>query len=139
MRGRVGGPGNGVAANLPTYVKNPQVMAVAPGSAAERAGILPGDVLQTIDGLSVLSSQGTERMARAAAGERVQLGFERHGKPMSFILELGAPSLSARGATKVMSDYVAINGQLHGDLKAEIWSDQPIYAFPDSVTGTVTF
>jgi hypothetical protein len=38
-----------------------------------------------------------------------------------------------------MSDYVAINGQLHGDLKAEIWSDQPIYAFPDSVTGTVTF
>lgn len=139
MRGRVGGPGNAGGANGSTDLRYPQVMAVAPGSAAERAGIRPGDVLQTIDGLSLLSAQGTERMAQAAAGERVLLGFDRHGKSMSFILELGLPSLSAKDVSKILTGYMSIQGHLHGDLKTEIWSDQPIYAFPDSTTGTVRF
>jgi membrane-associated protease RseP (regulator of RpoE activity) len=139
MRGRVGGAGRGAPPAV-TYTKYPQIVAVAPGSAAERAGIHPGDELHTIDGLSFLSPEGAERFAHAAAGEHVALGFERDAKPISFSLVLGPPSLPTRGAERENTGYMAIRAQkLHGDLGLDFWSDQLIYVIPDSASGTITF
>ena len=70
-RGRVGGGGSG-RTNTPTvwsYRKFPQVEAVIPGGAADSAGIREGDILRAIDGLLLVSAEGTRRMSTAAAGE----------------------------------------------------------------------
>lgn len=140
MRGRVGGGGRSGSATAQATKTYPHVVAVFPGSPAERAGIRPGDELHAIDGLSLLSPQGAERLARAAAGEQVQLGFERNAHPVSFSLLLGAWSPAASGREeRVTGGYMAINGTLHGDIRMDFWTDQPIYTFPDSTAGTVTF
>jgi membrane-associated protease RseP (regulator of RpoE activity) len=139
MRGRVGGGGRSGSTTAQTNKSYPHVVAILPGSPAERAGIRPGDELRVIDGLSLLSPQGAERLARAAAGEQVQLGFERNAKPISFSLRLGAPSRAGSAGERMNIGYMAINGQLHGDIRMDFWTDQPIYTFPDSTTGTITF
>ncbi len=140
MRGRVGGGARGGSATTQTNKTYPHVVAVLPGSPAERAGIRPGDELHAIDGLSLLSPQGAERLARAAAGEQVQLGFERNAHPISFSLLLGASSPAASGREeRIIGGYMAINGTLHGGIRMDLWSDEPIYAVPDSATSTITF
>lgn len=136
-RGRSGGGGQGVAAVV-TYTSYPHVLAVAPGSAAERAGIHPGDVLREIDGMSVLTSDAAVRFANAAAGEKITLGVERAGKPMSFSLVLGPPTLPSTGE-RVISGYMALNGRMQGDVTLDFWSDEPIHVVADSATQTMTF
>ena len=120
-RGRGGAP-------VVSYRSFPHVLSVAPGSAAEQAGIKEGDILQSIDGLSVLTDPGATRLARAVDGEQVRLVFERNSKPIEFSLVLG--SIASRradsGPTKILMGYMALQGTLSGDLKMEIWTDDPI-------------
>ena len=137
MRGRVRGAGRAASTGAPTYQAYPHIIAVAPGSAAERAGIQPGDVLETIDGLSLLSTQGAERMAQATAGEHVQLGFDRQGRPISFSLELGPPSIVSSGSKRLMGDYMQLQGRISGNVSMEVWSEEPVYMLPDSASGSI--
>jgi membrane-associated protease RseP (regulator of RpoE activity) len=120
-RGRVGGG----APPVWTYLEFPRVAAVVPGSAAEEAGIRSGDVLQSIDGLSMLTAQGSTRFARAAAGQIVRLVFERESKPLAVTLMLGATSASRKGGPlKVFTGYLTLQGHVAGDVKLELWSDE---------------
>lgn len=136
MRGRVGGAGRAGSTSTPASRGYPQVTAVAPGTAAERAGIRPGDLLQTIDGLSLLSTEGAERLAHAAAGQHVQLGFERDGKPISFSLELGPPSLAGSNSEKITGGYVSLQG---GNVSMEVWSEEPVSLVADSASRSIAF
>jgi membrane-associated protease RseP (regulator of RpoE activity) len=112
------------------------VAGVAPGSAAEQAGIRPGDVLQSIDGLSLLTEQGASRFARASAGEVVRLTFERKSEPVNVTLTLGARAPGqVGGPVKMISGYLAMQGHVQGDVSIEIWTDEPI--FPRDSTDTV--
>lgn len=143
-RGGAGGKATGADAGARSAPEQyPHVIAVAPGSAAERAGIRPGDELHSIDGHSVLSAEGSARLAGAAAGEEVQLGFERNAKPVSFSLVLGSPlAPSGNGPREMVNDgFMSIAGTVHGDLHLDVWSDQKIYLIPDSTSargGTIT-
>jgi len=137
-RGRSGGGGRG-ASTILTYTSYPHVIAVAPGSAAERAGIRPGDILQEIDGMSVLTSDAAARFANAAPGEKVTLGVERAGKPILFSLVLGPPTLPSTGGERILSGYMALNGTMHGDMTLDFWSDEQIHMVADSITQTMTF
>jgi PDZ domain len=139
MRGRVGGGGRG-ASGTPTYKTFPHVIAVAPGTAADRAGIRPGDELHTIDGLSLLTPGGAQHFEGGLPGQKVELGFERDARPISVSMVLGAPlSAIPSGAERIASGYGAINGQVHGNIRVEFWSDDPMYIVPDSVTRSLTF
>jgi membrane-associated protease RseP (regulator of RpoE activity) len=122
-RGRVGGG----APPVWTYREYPRVAAVAPASAAEEAGIRPGDILQSIDGLSLLTVQGTTRFARAAAGEIVRLVFERDSKAVPVTLTLGAAPASQKGGPlKIFTGYMTLQGHVQGDVALELWSDEAI-------------
>ena len=58
-----------------------RVEEVVPGSAAEKAGLRPGDVLLEIDGEEVADLRGYAKLlARRAPGERVRLTIERDGE-----------------------------------------------------------
>lgn len=138
-RGRSGGGGRGPT-TVWTYSTYPRVLAVAPGSAAEHAGIRPGDVLHEIDGMSVLTNEAAVRFAAAADGEKITLGFERNGKPMSFPLVLGAPTFPSTSVKQIIGGYGAAHtGQFQGSVDMEFWSDVPISVVADSATRSVTF
>ena len=127
-RGRSGGGG---AASGPSYTNFPHVLAIAPGSAAEQAGIRPGDLLESIDGLSVLTDAGAARLTNATAGQKVQLGFERGAKPRLVTLVLGAVpnQQNGPGPKRIFGGYVAMQGAIRTpvNVKLEIWSDEPMF------------
>lgn len=131
-RGRVGGAGRGEAPVVWSYRSFPRVAGVAPGSVAEEAGIQAGDLLISIDGLSLLDEQGASRFARAVKGDTVRLLFERDSKPVSVSLVLGATAGGRRGPIRVGTGYIALHAPIHGEMTMEIWSDEPIFLPPDS-------
>jgi membrane-associated protease RseP (regulator of RpoE activity) len=132
--------GRGGAPPVVSYRSFPQVLSVAPGSAAEQAGIKEGDILQSIDGISVLTDEGATRLARATEGDQVRLVFERNSKPIEFSLMLGANVGRKPGdPTRITSRYLSM--QTASDaavsiMKLEIWSDDPIeWQEPKSTDG----
>jgi regulator of sigma E protease len=58
------------------------VTLVAPGSAAERAGILPGDRILALDGTEVTRFEQVQRHIRPRAGQDVVVSIERDGRPL---------------------------------------------------------
>jgi S1-C subfamily serine protease len=83
-------------------VKGALILDVAPGSPAAQAGlkgskltrdgaIVPGDVLQSIDGVPVDSSSSIEKvLGGKRIGDRINLVVLREGKPVQFSLTLAA-------------------------------------------------
>ncbi|MGA9852193.1 MAG: trypsin-like peptidase domain-containing protein [Gammaproteobacteria bacterium] len=60
------------------------ITSVAPGGPGGKAGLTPGDVIETIDDTAVRnSSDALNRIASKAPGTLVVLGGIRHGKPFS--------------------------------------------------------
>jgi len=125
--------GRGGAPPVVSYRSFPQVLSVAPGSAAEQAGIKEGDILQSIDGISVLTDEGATRLARATEGDQVRLVFERNSKPIEIPLVLGANvGRKLGGPRHINLGYMSMQTAT-GDMKLEIWSDDPV------VSGEPTF
>ncbi len=61
----------------------PEVVEVAEGSLAERAGLHPGDVLTHVNGKDLRTEAGADRLARLILrpGERVEIRYVRSGEP----------------------------------------------------------
>lgn len=61
----------------------PVVEAVSPGSAAEAAGLQPGDRFLAVDGRSIESFEDLRLLMRLNQGTPVRIDIERAGKPMT--------------------------------------------------------
>ncbi len=59
------------------FAEPPQVYRVEPGGPAERAGILPGDVLTKIDGTALDSAEGGRRFGAVEPGQKVRWTVRR--------------------------------------------------------------
>lgn len=78
-----------------------QVSRVLPGSAAERAGLRPGDELRAIDGDTVASAGfAMDRIAAAPPGSTLTLRVLRAGEDLTLPVTVGAQSevFAAEGA-----------------------------------------
>lgn len=60
------------------YVISPNIDDVVPGSAAEQAGMLPGDVIVSVDGYSVRGFYDFQRLVATAPERAVELVVERN-------------------------------------------------------------
>lgn len=117
------------------YSDYPRVVAVAPGGAAERAGIREGDVLMSVDGMSILSSDGARRFSGVRLADNIRLTLDRGGK--AFDVELtprfGRPGFAGRGERMarepVPREY---NGRV-GDVTVDATSNEPVVATTDSL------
>jgi Do/DeqQ family serine protease len=68
----------------PGSVKGVFITGIQKGSAADIAGLQPGDIIQSIDGTELFSSaEFSERIARHHPGDNVELKFLRDGKSTS--------------------------------------------------------
>ncbi len=61
----------------------PRVASVVTGSAAEKAGFAPGDVVQSIDGRPVASFVDMQKVVSASSGVPLTFGVERAGQAVS--------------------------------------------------------
>lgn len=92
--------------------------AVSPGDPAERAGILPGDLIVAVDGTQIPNWQTLTKELAARPGDRVRIEFLRDSVPQAVTLKLGRRQVEDRqvgllGVTVAMPDD-----------PAELWGDQ---------------
>jgi len=70
------------------YGDFPPITAIAPRSAAERAGLLVGDVVVKVEGHSVLDDEGAKGLARLDRVDVLHLTVRRDGKETDYTLKL---------------------------------------------------
>ena len=78
-----------------TYYKYrdfPPITAIAPGSAAERAGLKVGDIVVKVEGHSVLDDEGAKGLARLDRVDVLHLTVRRDGKEIDYTLKLNDKS-----------------------------------------------
>lgn len=90
---------------------NPKVAALQAGSAAERAGLIQGDLVRKVDGVAVMSGDAFVRLMRANPGRELGFEVERTGA----VLEL-----------KVTPERIEKDGKVFGRIGAEI-NDRPAF------------
>lgn len=75
--------------SLPS-VSGVEVIAVTPGTPADRAGLQLGDVIMSIDGEAVSTVPELQsRVALFQPGDKVRVGFVRYGRALTTTVELG--------------------------------------------------
>jgi regulator of sigma E protease len=62
----------------------PKVESVQPGSAAEAAGILPGDLVRRIDGQEIVNFSDIQRIVMPRSGEMLVVEVDRAGEALQF-------------------------------------------------------
>jgi regulator of sigma E protease len=67
---------------LGRMVQEPSIGGVQPGSAAERAGIMAGDVIRSINGENTPSFDAVQRIVSSNAGQSLTMTVERAGRPV---------------------------------------------------------
>jgi regulator of sigma E protease len=65
------------------FVLAPRIEAVQAGSAAERAGFQPGDLVRSIDGRTIASFADMQRIISASAGDVLSVAVDRGGEPVT--------------------------------------------------------
>jgi hypothetical protein len=105
---------------------------VAGGSPAARAGLLPGDVITHIDGVSILTPAGAKRFGGVVPGQKVKLTVRRSGRSLTREMTLVsrpearavAAARPARAATPpipVARRPLRYTGKFEG-MSVEVWS-----------------
>jgi hypothetical protein len=136
-RGGRGVGGRGGMLSTWHYDEYPRVAAVADGSAAQRAGIRTGDVLMSVDGLSILANAGSDRFGELRAGDSVHLMLDRDGKTINVDLVLNrgrGGGTRADGAAPANEPSFSTRTQ---GTKVDVWSDTPVVETTDSTGATV--
>lgn len=72
-----------------TFRAPPRVEAVGRGGAADRAGLRPGDLIRSIDGVPTTDPEGGLRFGAIRPGQRVRLGVLRDGSYLDVVLVAG--------------------------------------------------
>ena len=124
-------------------VSGARVRRVNEGTPAERAGLRMGDVITTVDGDKVLSSNDLQRkIALRSPGDRVRIGIYRDGRPREVTVRLeelsytgevaAAPPRQPRAADKIgvlelmdLTPEIAEDAQLESAEGAVVLAVQP--------------
>jgi membrane-associated protease RseP (regulator of RpoE activity) len=136
-RGRMGGGGRGAGPGAVWhYEEYPRIAAVMAGGVAQRAGIREGDMLLSVDGLSILSDEGAERFAGLRVGDAIHLTLDRAGK--EFVVDLTLNRAMGRGgfADAAPEPSPSFSTLAHG-TRVEIWSDSRVVESTDSTGATI--
>ncbi len=107
----------------------PELSMVAPGSPAGRAGLLAGDRITEIDGVSILSPRGARKFGGARPGQTIRVTVLRDGRTLTREMMLATrPEMRAAIAAISLTPRASAarrelryTGQL-SDVSVEVWS-----------------
>ena len=92
------------------------IAGVAPGSAAEKAGVKTGDIITTVDGRTIRSASELRRtIGMLRVGDKVELGVIRDGKPQKLTALVGEKNAAESGSA----------GGIHKSLEGAELADAP--------------
>jgi len=104
----------GVAADGPLPPKGVPIKTVVEGGAAERAGLLAGDVILSVNSEAITSPRQLQKLVIGLKpDQKVKVQIEREGKPQELELSLGNRSEAAKlngGADQRQFDQTALMG-----------------------------
>jgi membrane-associated protease RseP (regulator of RpoE activity) len=122
------------------YDEYPRIAAIVPGSAAQLAGIREGDVLLSVDGLSLLTDEGAQRFGELRLGDTVHLTLDRNGKSIGVDLVLkrtmGRGGFGGAVSTTAPANAPSFTTRSHG-TRVDIWSDSRVVESTDSTGATI--
>jgi len=96
------------------------VRQVENGSAADKAGIKPGDVIVSVDGETIKSMHDLPiRISRRKPGEKVRIGLIRSGKPMTITVKVEKMTEMVSKSGKTGKKQAKL-GLLLGNLDADL-------------------
>jgi len=108
------------------------ITAVEPGSAADRAGLLPGDAVSELSGRTIKYEfqiwQVAESLRKAVVGKKISIGGRRSGRT----LYGGEADLSASAAFMLDDEYLYFAAKVSDDVHAQSMSDSRLW-MQDSV------
>jgi len=85
------------------------VTAVAAGSGADSAGLLPGDVITSVGSASIVRALDFERaLLGRQGGDKVQLAARRNGDPIHLDLVLSHPTTADRSVSELAWDILGM-------------------------------
>jgi serine protease Do len=93
------------------------VMTIGPGSAAERAGLRPGDVIVDMDGVPVADTRDLiARTAATSPGTRVAVKLFRNGKPRTRMVTIEEQPVGSGDEPAAVSPVNADDGLTLGEI-----------------------
>jgi membrane-associated protease RseP (regulator of RpoE activity) len=117
------------------YDEYPRVAAVMAGGAAQLAGIRTGDVVMSIDGMSLLSDEGALRLSELRAGDTVHLSLDRGGK--SVPVDLVLRRMGGRGMVPDVPANTSDFTTRAAGVQVDVWSDSRVVESTDSTGATI--
>lgn len=88
----------------------PRVEAVQPGSAAEAAGFLAGDLVKSIDGRTIASFSDMQRIISTSAGDALDFQVDRGGRSVSFSATPAVKEVDVPGFGKQRMGLLGLQG-----------------------------
>ncbi len=110
------------SANGWRFEEYPTIYSVDPGSPADRAGMRRGDVLTSIDGVSLLSREGGQRFASVEPGQAVTWTYRRGGTVRTVrVMAVEPPDNAGHAALRAnYENLLAAVERLHTSDSAEL-------------------
>jgi membrane-associated protease RseP (regulator of RpoE activity) len=118
------------------YDEYPRIAAVVSGGAAQRAGIRVGDVLLSVDGLSITTDEGSQRFSELRAGDTAHLTLDRNGKSIYVDLALDRGGRGGAVVEAPSADAPNFTTRAHG-ARVDVWSDGRVVQSTDSAGATI--
>lgn len=114
--------------------------AVQPGSAAERAGLLPGDAIRAIDGAAVARFEEIRQTVSMRPGEPLRLTVERNGREIELVATPEASEVTDRfgNVHKIGLLGVARSGAAHVTHPPHVALWEALREVGGMVSGTFT-
>lgn len=110
----------------------PEISLIAPGSPADEAGFMAGDLITKVDGLSILEPEGSRKFGMLQPGQRVRLTVSRKGQLITRELILGdRRNIASRRNTLRYTGRVS-------NVDVEVWSPQAATVQRDGDTITIS-
>lgn len=100
-------------------ITEPRVDTVVAGSAAEKAGILPGDLIVRLDGRDIRSFTELQETIMVRPGEPVLVGIDRSGQSLELTVVPDLREVSDGFGGKVKIGMLGVSHDAAGDLRYE--------------------
>ncbi len=139
VRARIDGSGGELsAAALGLRLADSEMLAIEPGSPAERAGLAPGDVVARVDGVTLASFGDLAAKIRGGNGAPLRLEVVRRGEPVSVEVTPVPRTLEREPGKPEQTFAIGVQGgarRVPGELREDV-APNPLAALRTGATIT---